>query len=45
MLTNNKNKKFCGFSKKNVVDFQNFQKSNLWRQIFENLIIHKTSLG
>ena len=28
MLTNNKNKKFRGFSKKNVVDFQNFQKSN-----------------
>ena len=28
LLTNNKNKKFRGFSKKKFVDFQNFQKSN-----------------
>ena len=37
-------KKFVDFIKKKFVDFQNFQKSNFWwRQIFENLIIHKPS--
>ena len=56
MLTNKKDKKFRGFSKKIVVEFQNFRKSNFdgGKFIFENLIInfswgqarsHKKNLG
>ena len=45
MLKYNKNKKFRGFSKKNR-GFLKFSKIEFgWRQIFENLIIHKPSLG
>ena len=39
------NKKISRIFKKKFVDFQNFQKSNFERQIFENFIIHKPSLG
>ena len=35
---------FADFTKK-ILDFQNFQKTKFFRQIFENSIIHKPSLG